>query len=48
MAKKKTTIPQYGTVMRKGVQYYRTRILVADAVCQGVRCHIEGLYFQYE
>lgn len=30
MAKKKTTIPQYGTVMRKGVQYYRTRILDAD------------------
>ncbi len=30
MAKKKTTIPQYRTVMRKGVQYYRTRILDAD------------------
>lgn len=30
MTKKKTTIPQYGTVMQKGVQYYRTRILDAD------------------
>ena len=29
MAKKKT-IPQYGSVMRKGVQYYRTRIMDAD------------------
>lgn len=30
MAKKKTEIPQYGTVMRSGVQYYRTRIQDAD------------------
>jgi integrase len=30
MAKKKKNIPQYGTVARKGVQYYRTRILDAD------------------
>lgn len=30
MTKKKTIIPQYGTVMQKGVQYYRTRILDAD------------------
>lgn len=30
MAKKKTNIPQYGTVMRKGVLYYRTRITDAD------------------
>ena len=29
MAKKKT-IPQYGSVMRKGVQYFRTRITDAD------------------
>lgn len=30
MAKKNMNIPQYGTVMRKGVMYYRTRILDAD------------------
>lgn len=30
MAKKKELIPQYGIVMRKGIQYYRTRILDAD------------------
>lgn len=30
MAKKKESVPQYGTVMRKGIQYYRTRILDAD------------------
>ena len=29
MAKKKT-IPQYTSVERKGIQYYRTRILDAD------------------
>lgn len=30
MAKKKIDIPQYGTVMRKGTLYYRTRIQDAD------------------
>lgn len=30
MAKKKSRVPQYGTVMRKGTLYYRTRILDAD------------------
>lgn len=30
MAKKKTSIPQYGTVTRKGIAYYRTRIMDAD------------------
>ncbi len=30
MAKKKERIPQYGTVMRKGNPYYRTRITDAD------------------
>ncbi len=30
MAKKKESAPQYGTVTRKGIQYYRTRILDAD------------------
>ncbi len=30
MAKKKECIPQYGAVMRKGNQYYRTRITDAD------------------
>ena len=30
MAKTKAIIPQYGTVMRKGIQYYRTRITDAD------------------
>ncbi len=30
MAKKKTDIPQYGTVMRSGVQYFRTRVTDAD------------------
>jgi len=30
MAKKKESVPQYGTVTRKGIQYYRTRILDAD------------------
>ncbi len=30
MAKKKKNIPQYGTVTRKGVLYYRTRMLDAD------------------
>lgn len=30
MAKKKECVPQYGTVMRKGTQYYRTRITDAD------------------
>ena len=30
MAKKKENIPQYGTVTRKGIQYFRTRILDAD------------------
>ena len=30
MAKKKSKVPQYGTTMRKGTLYYRTRILDAD------------------
>lgn len=30
MAKKKTQIPQYGTITLKGIQYYRTRITDAD------------------
>ena len=30
MSKKKECVPQYGTVVRKGIQYYRTRILDAD------------------
>ena len=30
MAKRKVTIPQYGTVMKKGVLYYRTRIKDAN------------------
>lgn len=30
MARKRRTIPQYGTVTRKGTQYYRTRITDAD------------------
>lgn len=30
MAKKKANIPQYGTVMRCGIEYYRTRIMDAD------------------
>lgn len=30
MVKKKKDIPEYGTVMRKGVLYYRTRIQDAD------------------
>ena len=30
MAKKKSDIPQYGTVMRSGVRYFRTRVTDAD------------------
>ena len=30
MAKKKASIPKYGTVMRNGIPYYRTRIMDAD------------------
>lgn len=30
MAKKKEQVPRYGTVMQKGIRYYRTRILDAD------------------
>lgn len=30
MAKKKTEVPQYGTITLKGIQYYRTRIMDAD------------------
>ena len=30
MAKKNKSVPQYGTVMRKGILYYRTRIQDAD------------------
>ena len=30
MAKKKTEVPKYGTIILKGVQYYRTRIMDAD------------------
>ena len=30
MAKKKTDIPEYGTITLKGIQYYRTRIMDAD------------------
>lgn len=30
MAKKKEIIPQYGTIVQKGIPYYRTRILDAD------------------
>lgn len=30
MAKKQRCVPQYGTVIRKGIQYYRTRIMDAD------------------
>ena len=31
MAKKKASIPKYGTVTRNGVSYYRTRIMDADS-----------------
>ena len=30
MAKKKQSVPEYGTVTRKGTLYYRTRITDAD------------------
>ena len=30
MAKMKTEVPQYGTIMQNGIQYYRTRIMDAD------------------
>ena len=30
MAKMETEVPQYGTIMQKGIQYYRTRIMDAD------------------
>lgn len=30
MAKKKECVPKYGTVVRRGIQYYRTRITDAD------------------
>ena len=30
MAKKQENVPQYGTTMRRGIQYYRTRITDAD------------------
>ncbi len=30
MAKKQENVPRYGTATRRGVQYYRTRILDAD------------------
>ena len=30
MAEKKGQIPEYGTVVRRGIQYYRTRITDAD------------------
>ena len=30
MKQSKRSIPQYGTVMRNGQQYYRTRIMDAD------------------
>lgn len=30
MAKKKSTVPSYGTVIRSGVQYFRTRVTDAD------------------
>ena len=30
MAKKNKSVPQYGTVTRKGILYYRTRIQDAD------------------
>ena len=41
MARKKKEIPKYGTVVLKGVEYYRTRIEDADgrrvAFTQGLR-----------
>ena len=30
MAKKQENVPRYGTAMRRGIQYYRTRITDAD------------------
>ena len=33
MARKKKEIPTYGTVVLKGVEYYRTRIEDADEMC---------------
>ena len=30
MAKKKECVPEYGSVVRKGIRYYRTRITDAD------------------
>lgn len=30
MAKKQENVPWYGTAMRRGIQYYRTRITDAD------------------
>ena len=32
MAKRKVIIPEYGTVMLNGIEYYRTRIEDADAM----------------
>ena len=31
--KRPAELPEYGTVMMKGVQYYRTRITDADGRC---------------
>ena len=38
MAKKNKSVPQYGTVTRKGILYYRTRIQDADGK------HIVGIH----
>ena len=59
LAKRQTIIPQYGTVMKRGVLYYRTRIkdangklvwreVAADAVGKGVCVYTQRLYEGYD
>ena len=38
MAKKKQSVPEYGTVTRKGTLYYRTRITDADGKAGQLIC----------
>ena len=44
MAKRKMIIPEYGTVIKKGVLYYRTRIKDADGNITGTKTKIVKRY----
>ncbi len=48
MAKKKQSVPEYGTVTRKGTLYYRTRITDADGKQVSLYAYYKRIQTEYE